>query len=95
MTLPPLACKTLPPRGELERGFLCDLRLRQNLRSVLAGSPYKRKQEERPLYLCVSVVRSIEEEIREEQRQRREERARGAVSYEEYQRMKKQGLLNP
>ena len=39
-------------------------------------------------------ARRIEEEIREEQRQRREERARGAVSYEEYQRMKQQGLLN-
>ena len=50
---------------------------------------YRQQQDARR-----AEARRIEEELREEQRLRREERARGAVSYEEYQRMKQQGLLN-
>ena len=45
---------------------LCDLRLSQNLRSVLAGSPYKRMQEERPLFLSASVVKKREDKKNEE-----------------------------
>ena len=40
-------------------------------------------------------ARRIEEEERERRAQERDERARHCVSYEEYQRMKQQGLLNP
>jgi len=40
-------------------------------------------------------ARRIEEEEREQRERERDERARHCVSYEEYQRMKQQGLLNP
>ena len=46
--------------------FLCDLRLRQNLRSVLAGSPYKRMQEEGPLFLCAFAVKKTRGQASEE-----------------------------
>ena len=39
-------------------------------------------------------ARRIEEEEREQRARERDERARHCVSYEEYQRMKQQGLLN-
>ncbi len=51
---------------------------------------YRQQQDARR-----AEARRIEEEERERRAQEREERARGAVSYEEYQRMKQQGLLNP
>ena len=40
-------------------------------------------------------ARRIEEEERERRARERDERAKNCVSYEEYQRMKQQGLLNP
>ena len=40
-------------------------------------------------------ARRIEEEERERRERERDERAKNCVSYEEYQRMKQQGLLNP
>ena len=40
-------------------------------------------------------ARRIEEEERERRERERDERAKNCVSYEEYQRLKQQGLLNP
>ena len=51
---------------------------------------YRQQQDARR-----AEARRIEEEEREQRERERDERARGAVSYEEYQRMKQQGLLNP
>ena len=51
---------------------------------------YRQQQDARR-----AEARRIEEEEREQRERERDERARHCVSYEEYQRMKQQGLLNP
>jgi hypothetical protein len=51
---------------------------------------YRQQQDARR-----AEARRIEEEEREQRARERDERARHCVSYEEYQRMKQQGLLNP
>ena len=51
---------------------------------------YKAREAERR-----AEVRRIDEEERERRARERDERAKNCVSYEEYQRMKQQGLLNP
>ena len=56
----------------------------------LEAERYRQQQDARR-----AEARRIEEEEREQRERERDERARGAVSYEEYQRMKQQGLLNP
>ena len=50
---------------------------------------YRAEQAERR-----AEARRIEEEERERKAKERDERARGCVSYEEYQRLKAEGLLN-
>ena len=56
----------------------------------LEAERYRQQQDARR-----AEARRIEEEEREQRARERDERARHCVSYEEYQRMKKQGLLNP
>ena len=56
----------------------------------LDAERYRQQQDARR-----AEARRIEEEEREQRERERDERARHCVSYEEYQRMKQQGLLNP
>ena len=51
---------------------------------------YRQQQDARR-----AEARRIEEEERERRERERDERARNCVSYEEYQRLKAEGLLNP
>ena len=64
--------------------------LTPNEQRQLEQERYRQQQDARR-----AEARRIEEEEREQRERERDERARHCVSYEEYQRMKQQGLLNP
>ena len=66
-----------------------DVELTPEEQRQLEQERYKAREAERR-----AEARRIEEEEHERMARQREERARGCVSYEEYQRLKLQGLLN-